>query len=42
MNELEVHAHVVEEFEFNGETLEIPIHYAGSIDRVKFLKKKEA
>ena len=39
MNELEVHAHVVEEFEFNGETLEIPIHYAGSIDRA-FLEEE--
>lgn len=33
MNELEVHAFVDEEFEFNGETIPIPIHYAGSIDR---------
>ena len=33
MNEEEVHAFVEEEIEFNGETLTIPIHYAGSIDR---------
>jgi CRISPR/Cas system-associated exonuclease Cas4 (RecB family) len=33
MNELEVHAFVDEEFEFNGEMVPIPIHYAGSIDR---------
>ena len=33
INELEVHAFVEEEFEFNGETFTIPIHFAGSIDR---------
>ncbi len=33
MNELEVHAFVEEEFEFNGEVHTVPIHFAGSIDR---------
>jgi len=33
INELEVHAFVDEEIEFNGETITIPVHYAGSIDR---------
>lgn len=33
INELEVHAFVEEEIEFNGETHTIPIHFAGSIDR---------
>lgn len=33
INELEVHAFVEEEFEFNGEVHTIPIHFAGSIDR---------
>lgn len=33
MNEEEVHAFVDEEIEFNGETVTVPIHYAGSIDR---------
>ncbi len=33
MNEEEVHAFVEEEIEFNGETVTVPIHYAGSIDR---------
>ena len=33
INELEVHAFVKEQFEFNGETHTVPIHFAGSIDR---------
>jgi len=33
INELEVHAFLDHEFEFNGETHTIPIHFAGSIDR---------
>ncbi len=33
INELEVHAFVEEEFEFNGEVHTVPIHFAGSIDR---------
>tara|TARA_R100000234_G_scaffold104849_1_gene74866 strand:+ start:5672 stop:6673 length:1002 start_codon:yes stop_codon:yes gene_type:complete len=33
INELEVHAFVEEEFEFNGQNITIPIHYAGTIDR---------
>jgi len=33
INELEVHAFVEEEIEFNGEVHTIPIHFAGSIDR---------
>ena len=33
INELEIHAFVEEEFEFNGEVHTIPIHFAGSIDR---------
>lgn len=33
INELEVHAFVEEEIEFNGEVHTIPVHYAGSIDR---------
>ena len=33
INELEVHAFVEEEIEFNGEIYKIPIHFAGSIDR---------
>jgi hypothetical protein len=33
INEAEVHAFTEEEFEFNGEVLTIPIHWAGSIDR---------
>lgn len=33
INELELHAFVDETIEFNGETITIPIHYAGMIDR---------
>tara|TARA_R100001594_G_scaffold98672_3_gene133151 strand:- start:4150 stop:5154 length:1005 start_codon:yes stop_codon:yes gene_type:complete len=33
INESEIHAFVDEQIEFNGETVTIPVHYAGSIDR---------
>ena len=33
INETEVHAFAEEQIEFNGETVTIPVHYAGSIDR---------
>jgi hypothetical protein len=33
INELEVHAFIEHEFEFNGEVHTVPIHFAGSIDR---------
>jgi len=33
INELELHAFTEENIEFNGETVTIPVHYAGMIDR---------